>query len=103
MPQAAARERAAVATDAQCRILLISSPKGGSGKSVLSRHLLVSAAQAGVRAIGLDFDRQQTLANWAARRARTRESFPAFADIAVELAALQAWRGALKRTIGRAS
>jgi chromosome partitioning protein len=100
MPDAAARERAAEAGDARCRILLISSPKGGSGKSVLSRHLLVSAAQAGVRAVGLDFDRQQTLAKWAARRARTREAFPDFAATAVEPVTLQDWRGALRRTEG---
>jgi chromosome partitioning protein len=100
MPQAAARERAAEATDARCRVLLISSPKGGSGKSVLSRHLLVSAGQAGVRAIGLDFDRQQTLAKWAARRVRTREAFPDFAGTVVKPVTLQDWRGALRRAEG---
>ena len=95
MPDAAARERAVAVVDTRCRILLISSPKGGSGKSVLSRHLLVSAAQAGVKAIGLDFDRQQTLTKWAARRTRTREAFPDFADTVVEPVSLQDWRGAL--------
>jgi chromosome partitioning protein len=100
MPQAAVRERAAVATDARCRILLVSSPKGGSGKSVLSRHLLVSAAQTGIRAIGLDFDRQQTLAKWAARRARTREAFPDFASTVVEPVSLLDWRSALRCTEG---
>ena len=100
MPQAAMRERAAVATDARCRILLVSSPKGGSGKSVLSRHLLVSAAQTGIRAIGLDFDRQQTLAKWAARRARTREAFPDFASTVVEPVSLLDWRSALRCTEG---
>src|SRR3712207_4488057 len=100
MLEAAVRERAADPMDARCRVLLISSPKGGSGKSVLSRHLLVSAAQAGVRAIGLDFDRQQTLAKWAARRTRTREAFPDFADTTVEPVALQDWRGAGGRAAG---
>jgi chromosome partitioning protein len=95
MPDTAARERAVAVVDARCRILLISSPKGGSGKSVLSRHLLVSAAQAGVKAIGLDFDRQQTLTKWAVRRARTREAFPDFADTVVQPVSLQDWRGAL--------
>jgi chromosome partitioning protein len=84
----------------RCRIVLVSSPKGGSGKSVISRHLLVSAAQTGVRSIGLDFDRQQTLAKWALRRARTREAFPEFAETPVEPASLQDWRSALKRTNG---
>jgi chromosome partitioning protein len=100
MPDAAARERAAGAMDARCRVLLVSSPKGGSGKSVLSRHLLVSAAQAGVRAIGLDFDRQQTLTKWAARRTRTREAFPDFAEAVVEPVTLQDWRTALRCTEG---
>ena len=100
MPDAAARERAAEVVDARCRILLVSSPKGGSGKSVLSRHLLVSAAQTGIHAVGLDFDRQQTLTKWAARRARTREAFPDFAEAVVEPVALQDWRAALRRTEG---
>lgn len=84
----------------RCRILLVSSPKGGSGKSVVSRHLLVSAMQAGVHAIGLDFDRQQTLMKWAARRTRTRSAFPEFAEANVEAVTLQDWRGALRRTEG---
>lgn len=92
--------KAAAASAERCRILLISSPKGGSGKSVLSRHLLVSAAQAGVHTIGLDFDRQQTLAKWALKRARTREAFPDFAEVMVEPVSLQNWRSALKRTNG---
>ncbi|HVO23353.1 MAG TPA: ParA family protein [Candidatus Margulisiibacteriota bacterium] len=100
MLDAAVRKRAEEAKDTHCRILLISSPKGGSGKSVLSRHILVSAAQAGVKAIGLDFDRQQTFVKWAARRARTREAFPDFAETAVEPVSLQDWRGALRRTDG---
>jgi chromosome partitioning protein len=100
MIRSAVRERAAEVTDVRCRILLISSPKGGSGKSVLSRHLLVIAAQAGIHAIGLDFDRQQTLAKWAARRIQTREAFPDFVSTIVEAVPLQDWRGALRRTIG---
>jgi chromosome partitioning protein len=99
MPKAAQR-RAAAGNEVRCRILLVSSPKGGSGKSVLSRHLLVSAAQSGLKVIGLDFDRQQTLAKWSARRARTREAFPDFYATAVEAVTLQDWRGALKLTAG---
>jgi chromosome partitioning protein len=100
MLDAASHEHAVGAADARCRILLISSPKGGSGKSVLSRHILVSAAQTGIRAIGLDFDRQQTLVKWAARRSRTREAFPDFTEAMVEPVTLQDWRGALRRTEG---
>lgn len=100
MLDAASHEHAVGAADTRCRILLISSPKGGSGKSVLSRHILVSAAQTGIRAIGLDFDRQQTLVKWAARRSRTREAFPDFTEATVEPVTLQDWRGALRRTEG---
>jgi chromosome partitioning protein len=82
------------------RIILISSPKGGSGKSVLARHLLVSAAQAGLRPMGLDFDRQQTLAKWSARRAKTREAFPDFADVPVQPVMLQDWRASLRQVQG---
>src|SRR5215212_6106621 len=91
---------AAAKPEGRCRILLVSSPKGGSGKSVISRHLLVSAAQDGFHALGLDFDRQQTLAKWASRRARTREAFPEFAETLVESASLQDWRSALRRING---
>jgi chromosome partitioning protein len=82
------------------RTILISSPKGGSGKSVLARHLLVSAAQAGIKTIGLDFDRQQTLAKWSARRGRTRDAFPDFADVPVQPAVLEDWRAGLRQTAG---
>jgi chromosome partitioning protein len=87
-------------TGTGCKIILITSPKGGSGKSVLSRHLLVSAAQSGIAALGFDFDRQQTLAKWSQRRARTREAFPEFAVAAVEPASLLDWRAALRRIDG---
>jgi chromosome partitioning protein len=100
MPDSVAHDHLVISRDTRCRLLLITSPKGGSGKSVLSRHLLVSAAQSGVRAIGLDFDRQQTLTKWANRRSRTREAFPEFAATEVESVTLQDWRSALKRTEG---
>jgi chromosome partitioning protein len=82
------------------RTILISSPKGGSGKSVLARHLLVGAAQAGYSTIGLDFDRQQTLAKWSARRVQTRDAFPDFADVPVRPVILQDWRAALRQGNG---
>jgi chromosome partitioning protein len=100
MSEVVAERSAIQAKKARCRVLLISSPKGGSGKSVLSRHLLVIAAQSGIRSIGLDFDRQQTLLKWSVRRARTREAFPDFAQVVVEAASLQNWRSALRRIEG---
>ena len=78
------------------KIVLISSPKGGSGKSVLARHLLVSAGQSGLDACGLDFDRQGTLQKWAQRRDTTRKTFPEFAKVNVEAGRLQDWRGPLR-------
>lgn len=100
MPKAAFHLRPVTTEAPRCRILLVSSPKGGSGKSVLSRHLLVSATQAGLRAIGFDLDKQRTLTKWATRRARARESYPDFVDAAVEPGSLQDWRGALRRAEG---
>lgn len=78
------------------KIVLVSSPKGGSGKSVLARHLLVSASQAGLKVLGIDFDRQGTLEKWAQRREATRATFPDFAAVTVKSARLQDWRGGLR-------
>lgn len=50
------------------KIVLITSPKGGCGKTTLARALLVRAAQTELRAVGLDCDRQRTLAKWFTRR-----------------------------------
>jgi chromosome partitioning protein len=77
------------------RIVLLSSPKGGVGKSSLARNLLVSAAKAHLRVVGLDFDRQATLAKWAERRTTLRESFPELPEVDVRVASLSTWRGAL--------
>jgi chromosome partitioning protein len=79
------------------RYLTVCSPKGGVGKTTLARSLLVAAAQAGITAVGLDFDRQASLSKWAARRERTRMSFPDFVAVKVQEADLHDWRGALKR------
>jgi chromosome partitioning protein len=100
MSQVVTGRQVAEAKETRCRVLLISSPKGGCGKSVLSRHLLVIAVQAGIRTIGLDFDRQQTLLKWSLRRERTRDAFPEFVETIVEAASLQDWRSALRRIAG---
>jgi chromosome partitioning protein len=49
--------------------------------------------------MGIDFDRQQTFYKWSARRARTRSTFPEFAETIVEAATLPEWRPALRRSI----
>jgi chromosome partitioning protein len=74
------------------RIILLSSPKGGTGKSSLARNLLVSAAKDGSHVLGVDFDRQQTLTKWANRRERVRQSFPEMVHVGVKAASLGDWR-----------
>ena len=76
-------------------MVTICSPKGGVGKTTIARNLLVSAQQAGLRAVALDFDPQASLAKWAARRERTREAFPDFAAAEVRKAELHHWRACL--------
>jgi chromosome partitioning protein len=76
-------------------IVMLSSPKGGVGKSSLSRNILVLAARAGKKVLGLDMDKQATLATWAERRERVRSSIPGVAEIPVHRAALDDWRGVL--------
>jgi chromosome partitioning protein len=80
-----------------CRIVVLCSPKGGTGKSSLARHLLVSAAQDGVRSIGVDFDKQGTLTKWQSRREKTRITYPNFVETSVVAADLNDWRAVLAR------
>lgn len=77
------------------KIILVSSPKGGSGKSVVARHLLVLAAQNGLKVLGVDFDKQGTLEKWGGRRKKLREKYPDFIDVPVISATLQDWRSGL--------
>jgi chromosome partitioning protein len=78
-------------------VIMLSSPKGGVGKSSISRNLLVSAAQAGHRVVGVDLDAQKTLTTWADRRERVRGSLPGLPHIPVVTASLDEWRAALKQ------
>jgi len=54
------------------RRVLALSPKGGSGKTGLSRHMAVAAAMDGLRVATVDFDDQKSLTKWWNRR----EGFP---------------------------
>lgn len=74
---------------------MLSSPKGGVGKSSLARNLLVLAARAGNSAVGVDFDQQGTLSTWAQRRERVRLTIPEVSSIFVGVATLDDWRNAL--------
>jgi chromosome partitioning protein len=77
------------------RVIVLSSPKGGTGKSSLARHLLVSAVQNGCEAVGLDFDRQGSFVKWQARREKTRVTYPNFVQTEVIQVDLRDWRAAL--------
>jgi chromosome partitioning protein len=52
------------------RTVLSFIPKGGTGKTTMSAHLLVSAAKAGWTSLGIDFDPQGTLKRWAHDRSQ---------------------------------
>ena len=52
-------------------IVLVSSPKGGVGKSTIVKNMAVCAAQAHLRVLAVDLDPQRTLALWGERRPRT--------------------------------
>jgi chromosome partitioning protein len=77
-------------------IVLLSSPKGGCGKSSLSRNILVSAAQSGKRVVGVDLDKQGTLRTWSERRERARSAIPTLPSVPVIAAELDDWRDAIK-------
>ena len=83
-------------------IITICSPKGGVGKTTIARCLLVAAAQAGLRSVGLDFDPQLSLKKWAIRRDRTRITLSqqAFVDVPVEACDLSDWRERIKAAAG---
>lgn len=76
------------------RIITVCSPKGGVGKTTLTRCLLVAGAQAGLSVIGVDFDPQQSLRKWAGRREMTRRALPneKFANVPVEAFDMAKWR-----------
>lgn len=60
------------------RKVLISSPKGGSGKTELTKNLAVAAALDGRSVAVVDLDRQRTLTKWFGRRPDGTVAFDAF-------------------------
>jgi chromosome partitioning protein len=48
--------------------VVMAAPKGGSGKTMLTRNLAVAAAATGVRVATADLDPQATLTAWSRRR-----------------------------------
>jgi chromosome partitioning protein len=79
-------------------VVVLTSPKGGVGKTTLARNLLVRAGQTGLKVVGVDLDRQKTLTRWGLRRRKTREAFPDFIDVPVKDFDIDDWRAALEAT-----
>jgi chromosome partitioning protein len=84
------------------RIFTVCSPKGGVGKTTITRCLLVAGAQAGLRVVGIDFDPQQSLGKWATRREKTRQALPSetFVSVPVNSFDLSEWRERLAEFSG---
>lgn len=78
-------------TTSNCRLLILGGSKGGCGRSTLAKNLLVLAGQGGIRAIGIDFDAQRTLAKWAHRRAAAREKLSEVVPVEVIEGTLDQW------------
>ena len=76
---------------------MLSSPKGGVGKSSLARNILVLAARAGRSVVGIDFDQQATLSTWSHRRERVRLTIPDVIAIPVVTATLDNWRVTIQK------
>jgi chromosome partitioning protein len=51
------------------RIVVVASPKGGTGKSTFATNLLVAARLDGIDAVGIDLDGQRSLTSWGEDRA----------------------------------
>lgn len=62
------RATTGMAMGAAMKRVLVSSPKGGSGKSNTARNLAVAAAHEGVRVATADLDAQESLTRWWQRR-----------------------------------
>ncbi|MHB0726007.1 nucleotide-binding protein [Roseomonas mucosa] len=78
-------------------VIMLSSPKGGVGKSSLARNLAVLAARAGHQVVGIDYDQQATFSTWTQRRERVRASIPGLTAIPVIAGQLDNWQAAMKR------
>src|SRR3712207_435240 len=63
--------------------LLVSSPKGGCGKTTLARNLAVAAVRDGLSVATADLDPQRTLTRWSRRRAVMKD-LPQLAHYEVE-------------------
>jgi chromosome partitioning protein len=58
------------------RRILCSSPKGGSGKTMVARNLAAAAAHDGIKVVTADLDPQATLTIWSRRRPNDVPTIP---------------------------
>jgi chromosome partitioning protein len=58
--------------------VLVSSPKGGGGKTTICRNLAAAAAQSAISVVTADLDPQATLTIWSRRRPKTVPAIPHF-------------------------
>ncbi len=81
--------------------IVLASPKGGSGKSTLTRNLAVAAVQNKMRIATADLDPQATLTIWSRRRPNDLPPIPHYrvdwedADALLDDAELAAHQGIL--------
>lgn len=81
--------------------IVLASPKGGSGKSTLTRNLAVAAVQSKMRTATADLDPQATLTIWSRRRPNDLPPIPHYrvnwedADALLDDAELAAHQGIL--------
>ena len=80
------------------RIVLLVAPKGGVGKTTTVTALLVSARLAGMTALGVDMDDQESLVTWGVWRRGTIAANPALGlvDAPVRKMDLGEWRSLRK-------
>ncbi len=80
------------------KLVVLSAAKSGCGRSTTCRALLVSAVQAGLSAVAIDCDPQQTISKWALRREKAVERYPdSFRRAPVETSPIQQATAAIKR------
>jgi chromosome partitioning protein len=82
----------------KCRVIVMNSPKGGTGKTTFCQNLLPLVAREGLNVLGIDLDPQETLAKWFSVRQQTadrRKRFP-LPLFDVMPADLRHWRRALE-------
>jgi chromosome partitioning protein len=95
MATSAVREGAGKPKPHNTKIIVLSSPKGGTGKTTFAENLLVLAAQDGLNVLGVDFDPQQTLTKWYDRRENKRKTRPGLVSLDVAPASIKSWQTVL--------